>query len=270
MTSTESSAKQAASSFQDSAALRVLARTGFAASGLVHLLLGYLAIRVAFNQGGKTDQAGALAEVTKLPGGIFVLWVAAIGLFALALWLAVEGALGIGSSSKKRWVRSVASIAKAIAYAALGVTALTFALGGSADSGESTQDASAAILALPGGPLLLGIVGAIAVGVGVYFGHKGITRGFEDDITVPDGRATKPVAALGMSGYIAKGVAIVVVGILFVVAAVKVDPDDATGLDGALKSLAELPFGKVILIVVGVGLVAYGIYTFVRARFARL
>ena len=75
---------------------------------------------------------------------------------------------------------------------------------------------------------------------------------------------------LGTVGYVAKGVAIIVVGILFAVAAVKVDPDDSTGLDGALKSLASLPFGMVILIAVGLGLIAYGVYTFVRARYARL
>ena len=270
MMSTRTSARRAASTFSDSSTVRVLARTGYAASGLVHLLLGYLAIRVAFNQQGETDQSGALGEVAKLPGGVFVLWAAVVGLFALGLWLIVEAALGIGSSSKKRWVRSVASGGKAVAYIALGITAMTFAQGGSSSSGESTQEASAAILSLPGGPFLLGAVGAAAAGIGAYFIHKGVTRGFEDDLDVPAGRAAKAVPVLGTVGYVAKGVAIIVVGILFAVAAVKVDPDDSTGLDGALKSLASLPFGMVILIAVGLGLIAYGVYTFVRARYARL
>jgi hypothetical protein len=263
-------AHRSASTISDNPAVRILARVGFAASGLVHLLLGYLAIRVAFNQQEESDQGGALAEVAKLPGGAIVLWIAVAGLFGLALWLVVEGVLGIGSSSKKRWVRSIVSIGKAAAYLALGITALTFARGGSSDSSDSAQDASATVLSLPGGPILLGIVGVVAVGIGGYFIYKGATRKFTEDLTVPNGNAGRTAVALGVAGYVAKGVAVVTVGILLVVAAVQVDPDDATGFDGALKSLAALPFGIVILTAVGAGLIAYGIYTFVRARYARL
>lgn len=267
---TRATARRAARSASDSRALNILARVGFAASGLVHLLLGYLAIRVAFVPGGETDQSGALAEVTKLPGGTIVLWIAVVGFFALSLWLIVEAALGIGSSSKKRWVRSLVSVAKAAAYIALGVTALSFAQGGSSNSSASTQQASAGILAMPGGQLLLGAVGLLAVGIGGYFVYKGVTRKFEEDLDLPAGRAGRAVVGMGVAGYVAKGIAVAVAGILFLVAAVTVDPGSATGLDGALKSLAALPFGMVILIAVGIGLIAYGLYTFVRARYALL
>lgn len=267
---TRAATKNATRTVGSSRTLRILARVGFAASGLVHLLLGYVSIRVAFNGQGQTDQSGALAEITDLPGGPLVLWAMVVGLFALALWLVVQSLLGVGSSSKKRWMRSLASAAKAVAYAALGATALTFARGGSSSSSDSTQQASSTILSLPGGQFILGAVGLIAMAVGVYFISKGVRRGFLDDLDVPHGAAEKPVTAAGIVGYVAKGVAIIVVGILFVVAAVTVDPSEATGLDGALKSLAQLPFGAVILTVVGVGLIAYALYTFVRARYARL
>lgn len=263
-------ARNAATTAANSRALTVLARIGYAASGLVHLLLGYLAIRVALNRGGQSDQSGALSEVTQLPGGGVIIWVTVVGLAALGLWLLIQAALGIGSSSKKRWVRSVVSAGKAVAYLALGATALSFAQGGSASSSESSQNASGSILALPGGQLLLALLGVAAVGVGGYFIFKGVTRKFTEDIALPSGPAEKPIVALGVIGYIAKGVAVVAVGVLFVVAAIKVDPNGATGLDGALKSLADLPFGQAILIVVGAGLIAYGVYTFARARFARL
>ena len=75
---------------------------------------------------------------------------------------------------------------------------------------------------------------------------------------------------LAVTGYIAKGIAIFTLGILFVVAAVQVDPEEAAGLDGALKALTELPFGEGLLIVIGGGLIAYGLYSFARARLARL
>ncbi len=268
--STRANARRAASTASDSKLLTVLARTGYAASGLVHLLLGYLAIRVAFNKQGETDQSGALAEIAKLPGGTIVLWVVVVGLFALGLWLLVQAALGVGSASDKRWVRSLVAVGKAVAYIALGVTALSFAQGGSSSSSNSTQQASATILSLPGGPVLLGTVGVIAAAIGGYFIYKGVTRKFEEDITVPSGATGRTVRVLGVVGYVAKGIAVVVVGILVIVAAVTVDPSSSTGFDGALKSLAELPFGVVILIAVGLGLIAYGIYTFVRARYARL
>jgi hypothetical protein len=268
--STRATARRAANTAGDSKALTVLARVGYAASGLVHVLLGYLAIRVAFNQGGESDQSGALSEISKLPGGVFVLWAVVVGLFALGLWLVVQAVLGTGSSSDKRWVRSLVAVGKAVAYIALGVTALSFAMGGSSSSSDSTQQASATILTLPGGQLLLGLVGVIAAGIGGYFIVKGVTHKFEEDLTMPSGRAGRAVRVMGTVGYVAKGIAVAVVGILFVVAAVKVDPESSTGLDGALKSLAELPFGVVILVAVGLGLIAYGIYTFVRARYARL
>ncbi|MBC7724249.1 MAG: DUF1206 domain-containing protein [Burkholderiaceae bacterium] len=268
--STQAKARRAANSVGDSRALNILARTGFAANGLVHLLLGYLAIRVAANQAGQTDQSGALAEVAKLPGGVILLWVAVVGFFALGLWLVVQAALGIGSTSKKRWVRSLVAVGKAVAYIALGVTALTFAQGQSSSSSDSTQQASAGILALPGGQLLLGGIGVAVAAIGGYFVYKGVTKKFVEDLAVPPGTAGRTVRALGVAGYVAKGIAVVIVGVLFVVAAVTVDPGSATGLDGALKSLAALPFGMVILIAVGLGLIAYGVYTFARARFARL
>jgi hypothetical protein len=269
--STRSTAKSAASTAGNSRVLRILAKVGFAASGLVHLLLGYLAIRVAIGGASESsDQSGAMAEIGKLPGGAIVLWVVVVGLFALGLWLIVQAILGAGSSSDKRWVRSLVSAAKAVAYIALGVTALTFAQGGSTSNSQSTQQASANILALPGGPFLLGAIGVIAAAVGGYFVYKGVTKKFEEDLTMPSGTAGRVVRTMGIVGYVAKGVAVVVVGILFIVAAVTVDPGSATGLDGALKSLAALPFGVVILVAVGLGLIAYGLYTFVRARYARL
>ncbi|WP_084816291.1 DUF1206 domain-containing protein [Frondihabitans sp. Leaf304] len=262
--------RSAAGKVGDSHALEVLARAGFAASGLVHLLLGYLAIRVALHQGGKSDQSGALAQVAKLPGGTIILWLTVVGLFALGLWLVIQAVLGIGSSSKKRWVRSLVSASKAAAYVALGLTAAQTALGSATSSTSTSTNASASILTLPGGRILLIVVGLIAIGVGAYFVAKGSRRKFLDDIALPSGSTGRAITGLGILGYVAKGVAVFVVGILFIVAAATLDPQKASGLDGALKALAALPFGQVILIAVGVGLICYGVYSFARARFARL
>lgn len=259
-----------ATSVGGSRALTVLARLGFAGSALIHLFIGYLAIRVALHQGAETDQSGAIAQIAQLPGGAVLLWIAVVGFFALALWLIIQAFLGIGYASKKRWVRSLVAAATAAAYVVLGVTALTFAQGGTSSASSSTQQTSTGILALPGGPLLLGLIGVIAFAVGVSLFVKGARRGFVRDIVLPTGPSKRAVLVLGTVGYVAKGIAVAVVGVLFVIAAVIVNPAQASGLDGALKALAALPFGSVILIAIGVGLIAFGIYTFARARLARL
>lgn len=267
---TASDARRAAREAANSRILAIAARAGFAASGLVHFMLGSLAISLAEHRGGEPDQSGAIAEVAKLPGGTIALWLTILGFAALGLWLLLQASLGVGSRSKKRWARSLVSAGKALAYFALGWTALTFALGGSTDAPRSTRRTSAAILSLPGGQVLLILIGLVAAAIGAYFIHKGAMRGFRDDISVPDGPTGKGVVGLAMTGHLAKGVAIVVVGLLFVVAAVRVEPDNATGLDGALSSLAALPSGEIVLVAIGAGLIAYGFYSFVRARLAQL
>jgi uncharacterized membrane protein YidH (DUF202 family) len=263
-------AKRAARKAGNSPVVTVIARVGFAASGVMHLLMGYIAVRIALHHGGESDQSGAFAQLTKLPGGTIVLWVTVAGMAALALWLLLQASLGIGSSSKKRWVRSLISAGKAAAYLALAWTALAFALQRPSSSTTTTRQASGTILSLPGGQALLIIVGLATAGMGGYFIYKGARQKFRDDIQLRDGRSDLAVVALAMTGYIAKGIAIIAVGVLFVVAAIKINPQDASGLDGALKSLAGLPYGQAILIIIGLGLMAYGLYSFARARLARL
>jgi len=262
--------RRVARSVGSSRPLTVLARIGFAGSALIHLFIGLLAIRVAMHDLQESDQAGAIAQIAQLPGGMFLLWLAVVGLFALALWLVIQAILGIGYASKKRWVRSVVALAKAVAYLVLGLTALTFAQGGTANASTATVQATTGILTMPGGQLLLGLAGLLVIGVGIYLIAKGARRRFVNDIVLPSGGARRAVLVLGTVGYVAKGIAIAVVGVLFVVAAVIVNPSQASGLDGALKALAALPFGSAILVAIGVGLIAFGIYTFARARLARL
>ena len=206
----------------------------------------------------------------KLPGGMIVLWITIVGLAALSLWLLPQAALGIGSSSKKRWARSLGSLGKAVAYIAVASTALSFALRRPSDSSSSSTETSGTILSLPCGQALLIAAGLVTAVIGGYFIYKGARQKFHDDINVPSGRSELAVIVLGMTGYIAKGIAVLTHGILFIVAAVKVDPKEASGLDGALKAPTELPFGEAILVTVGVGLMAYGLYCFVLVRLARL
>ena len=251
--------------------LRFLARAGFVANGLLHGVIGAIAISVALGGGGaEADQSGALRQLGAAPGGAVLLWMIVVGMAALGLWQIVQIFVIVGPDPKRKWAHRLGELGKAVAYFAVAAIAFIFASGGSTSSADATQDFSASLLAAPGGVVLLIAIGLTVGCIGGYFVFKGATQKFTDDIVVPPGATGAVITTVGMLGYIAKGVALGIVGILFVVAAVTFDPSKATGLDGALKSLVALPYGAVILSVVGLGLIAYGAYCCARARFARL
>ena len=265
------SAGRAARSAGSNPHLKTLARVGYAVNGLLHGLIGAIAISVAVGAGGESaDQSGALGEVAKSPGGLFVLWAIVVGLAALGVWQLLQAFLVPGDDPKKVWAHRAKEIGKGVAYLAVAGTAVTVAVSGSASSSGSTQSASATVLGLPGGPALLIVAGLAVLAIGVYFVYKGVARTFTEDLAVPGGTLGRATVGLGVAGYVAKGIAVGVVGILVIVAGFTVEPSQSTGLDGALRWLAELPFGVAILVLVGLGLIAYGLYCLARARFARL
>ena len=251
--------------------LRGLARGGFLASGLIQLIVGVIAIEVALHRtSSSADQSGALADLAKAPGGPVLLWIVTVGALALALWLAIAGALEHGTDGKDTWGRRIRDWAKAVVYAAIGVTALRFAMGGSASSSGSTRKGSQDLLAAPGGPVILAVVGIGVVVLGAFLVYRGAAKRFVKTIRVPSGAAGRVTVALGQVGYIARGIAIAAVGILLVVAAFTADPKRATGLDGALKAFAALPFGAALLVLIGLGWIAGGVYSVIRAKQAVL
>lgn len=262
--------RDAARTARDSTVLHVLARIGFAASGLVQVLLGALAIQLGINHFADADQSGAMEQLGQLPGGFVLLWVSMIGLLSLAVWLIIEAGLMRAGTPAKRWARRLQNVGKALAYAALALTALGVAQGHPSDASSSTRTLSGQILALPGGAVLLVLVGLAVVGIGVFLLIKGVRRRFLRDIDIPDlpGAGTA-LTVLGVVGYAAKGFVLGVAGTLFVVAAVTVRPDEASGLYGAFESLSTLPLGVALLIATGAGLIASGVYNVLRAWVAR-
>jgi len=262
-------ARSTANRAKNSRLLEGAARTGYVTNGILHLLIGGIALGVAFGGSGSADQSGALRGIASAPGGVFVLWLVVVGMAGLALLQVLEALLERGSG-KEQWMARAKAAGKAVAYLAVGLTALPFALGGSGGGGGAEQGFSAQLLASPGGVVLLIAVGLAVLAIGVYYVVKGAKQKFVDDIRLPTGTARKGVLAVGTAGYIAKGVAIGIVGILFIVAAVTADSSQAAGLDGALKSLTELPFGVALLAIVALGLILFGVYCFARARLARL
>jgi hypothetical protein len=214
-----------------------------------------------------------MEQIRQSPAGVVLLWAIAIGLFALAAWQIAEAVVERNPDTKKKWGYRAKYIGTALIYIAIAITALVYALGGQSDSSQSTQTFSAQLMATPGGIILLAIIGLGIAAIGVAFIVRGFRRSFEKYLDLPsgpDGVARKGIVTFGVVGYVAKGVAVGVTGILFVVAALTNDAAKAGGLDAAMHTLAGLPLGPLILWVVAAGLIVYGVFCFARARFARM
>ena len=215
-----------------------------------------------------------MSAIAATPFGSVVLWFSVLAFVALGVWQ-LASAIGAGSPGRSSATASGAERAKAAAravvYLALAFTALTFARGGGANSSAQTQDMTARLMSAPGGRLLVGAVGVAVVAVGGYHVYKGATKKFLEDLRgLPPAPAGAAVRRFGVVGYIGKGIALAVVGVLFVSAAATADPSKSTGLDGAMHTLRDQPAGVALLVVVAVGLVAYGLYSFVRSRYGRI
>jgi hypothetical protein len=250
--------------------VHVVARAGYVANGFVHMLIGAIVLVVAFGGHGETDQTGALKAVASAPWGFVALWALAIALLGLGAYHLLDGIAGWGGDAAKKWGRRIGEWGQSLVFIALGLLAASVALGAKPDADKSAEVASRDLLSVPGGPVALWLIGAgIGVG-GIVFVVMGIRRSFEKRVSVPDGRLGVLIKTLGVVGFVAKGIALVVLAILVVVAAVKVEPKAAGGLDAAIDALVERPYGPPLVGAVGVGLVAYGVFCFFRARYAKL
>lgn len=252
--------------------LDVLARSGFAVMALLHIIIGGIAIAIALGQPGEAEATGAIEQLAANPWGPAVMWVCLISCMGLALWQASEATLRARHLPRKEQVsKLISSGFLAVAYGSVGFSFANFALGRRGDSSESTRDFSSKLMANPAGPWLLALLGLVIVGIGVYFVVKGVRRGFKEELFHFDGtRRGKVIDTLGITGHVAKGAALGLTGLLFVIAAVKHNPAESTGLDGSLKALREHPFGPYLLVAIGAGFIAYGVFALVRSRFGRM
>lgn len=253
--------------------LQGLGRAGMACYGLVHLVVAYLALRVAFGDPAQeADQKGAIQEVGATSFGTVVLWVLTVGLIAYGAWQLLMAFTGYRwvSKSGKRTRKRIGSAGRAVIGFALGLYAgqLVTGSGGSQSGDQGQQETTAKLLSLPAGKVLVAIVAAVVIGIAVGEVVKGIRKSFLHDLDLEDLPAgtQKWVTRLGVFGYVAKGAVLGIVGILIATAAFKANPQEAGGLDRALKTLAAQPFGTVALVVVAVGLAAFGVYCFAAAR----
>lgn len=238
------------------------ARLGYAVNGLLHLLLGSIALRLAMGTRSQTaDQSGALSTLAGSTLGWVALVVAVIGYALLAVWQLTELVLRHDLGHR------VKSLGKAIVYAAIGFSALAILRGSRSSSSAQSVDFTASVMDKPAGRLLVGAIGLGILGIAGYHVYKGWTKRFLSDL---DEHPGDWAVHAGRAGYVTKGIALALVALLFLGAALHQNPNEARGLDGALLALLGAPFGRVALALVALGLGAYGVYSFARARHARV
>ncbi|NPD06954.1 DUF1206 domain-containing protein [Nocardioides sp. zg-1308] len=244
-------------------------RVGLVAYGVVHLLIAFLAVQLAL--GEKEDSAsntGALHYLAEQPLGAAMVWGVAVGMLLLVVWRLLEFAFGYREESDdtKRWRKRATSLGKAVIYGALGWSAVRTALGDGSSGG--TDSTTAKLMDLPGGQLIVGAVGLAVIAYGGSLVWRGWTEKFTEhlDAQGQSGKDGSAYVLLGKIGYIAKGIAIGIVGGLFAYAAITHDPKKSGGLDQALQTVLEQPFGQVLLIAIGLGIGAYGVFCFARAK----
>ena len=259
---------RAAGRVQRQPLLQMGARVGYAVSGVLHLLIGWLALQVAWSSSGRSaDQSVALQALTGNELGRLTLWVAVVGFLALGSWQLANTVASRPPRGSSTTSFRTKGIAKTILYLALAWASLSTARGHPGSSTAQSADFTATLLQHTGGRLVVAGIGLAVVGAGLYHVFKGWTKKFLRDLNRRPGRlATRA----GVIGYIAKGVALGVVGALFVSGAAQNSAAQATGLDGALRALCEQPRGPWLLTAVALGIAAYGVYSFASAKHARV
>ncbi|WP_051736954.1 DUF1206 domain-containing protein [Pseudonocardia halophobica] len=250
----------------------LLGRGGLVAYGVVHLVVAWLAVRIAIGlPKGSADAQGAVAEIATGAGAVGLV-VAVVGLVAFAVWQLTAAALGFRWVSGGERVRKrVGAVAKAVTMLGLAVIAVAFLRSGPRSGDAGARDVVADLLLLPGGRLLVAAV-AVAIGImGVTMTYTGVKRTFMGDLDVrrlsPAIRRT--IEAVGAVGHLARALALGVVGVLVLTAAVASDARRAGGLDAALRALGETPLGMSLLVVVALGFGAFGLYCLADAAFRR-
>jgi hypothetical protein len=262
----------------NSRAVQAMARGGLAARGLTYLIIALIAAQIAVGKSAQTaDQHGAIEEVASRPFGRLLLIVLALGFAAYALWRLSVAAVGSPSGGAKSAAKTtgqrLGALATGVVYASLCVTSILVVAGRSASSSsQRQQSATASLLGLPLGRALV-----IAIGIGVFFGGCaliwwGLSRKFEKNLASEKmgPRVRSWATGLGVAGNGAGGIVLVLVGIFLVQAAAANDAGASKGLDQTLRTVAVEPFGEALLLAVAVGLAAYGLYSFVEARFRRV
>jgi len=255
--------------------MRFLARAGLAARGVMYVIIGWIAVQIAFGHSRQqADRTGALHSISSTPVGGVLLWLLVIGFIGMALWQLSEALYGAAGASGRKTSQRLAALARAIIYGAIAFGVLKYALGEGSPQSSDTQsvDLTATLLRHPGGQALVVVIGLAFIGGGLYLAYRAWRKEFRRDLDLGRMRAgtRRAVEWLGEAGGIARGIVFLTAGIFLVVAAVDARPQRAKGVDSSLRALAATPLGPWLLLLVAVGLVMFGLFSCCEAKWLRL
>ncbi len=245
------------------------ARAGLVARGVLYLLLAGIAVDIAVHGNGpQADAGGALRLVADQPLGEFALVLAAVGFAVLSVTRLVAGVAAYADEDE-RWL-ALRALGEAVVYAAFAVVTTAFLLGDrQAGTEKSHRTLTAELLDAPAGRFLVAAIGITVVVFYVVQIVIGVTGGFEDKLD--KGRMPPWVATVaritGATGYAARAVAFIPIGVFFLVTAVTHDPGDANGLDATMREFAGHWWGVLLLLMVAAGFIAFAVYTFIEAAY---
>lgn len=248
-----------------------LARAGLAARGVLYILIGVIAVQIAFGATRqKAESTGAVRLVAGTPFGSFLLWLLAIGFAGLTLWRVSEALWGGSEPDGHKPAKRLGYAGRAVLYGFITFSILKYALGlgAPASSDKQSQDLTAKAMHFPGGQVLVAIVGVAIAAAGLALAYQAWKKKFLRQMrmgSVPAGTRTT-VTRLGQAGGIARGTVFVTAGAFLVAAAADANPNQAKGVDSALRALAHTPLGPWLLAAVALGLVTFGVFSLCQAR----
>ena len=247
------------------------ARLGLTARGIVYLLMGLLTYLLSGRSHAEVDQGSVLDKVLLRPGGRLLVGLIAIGFACYALWRFFEAGFGVTGEKGGAGYRLI-SFVRGLIYSSLTLTAVSVYNGSRQRQSSQQRGYANDLMSRPGGRAALATVGFIVIAVGFIGIYEGLNlkfmRYFQGEKMSPATRNW--IRRLGQIGITARGFVFVIVGVLVAIAGWTHNATKATGLDGALKTLRNQPFGSFLLIFVATGLVIFGIYGLAEARFRHI
>jgi Domain of Unknown Function (DUF1206) len=255
----------------DSPVMSGLARAGLGARGVMYILIGIIAVQIAFDHSHQqADRSGAVRLVAGTPLGSALLWLLAIGFAGMMLWRLAEAIWGAAGPDGHKPAKRLAALARAVLYGviAYGIMKYALGLGAPASSDKQSQDLTAKVMQLPGGQALVMIAGIVLAVAGLVLAYQAWQKKFMRHMQMGSASPAtrKTVPWLGRIGGVARGAVALTAGIFLIIAAVDANPHQAKGIDSALRALARTPLGPWLLVLVALGLVTFGAYSFCEAR----
>jgi hypothetical protein len=248
-----------------------LARLGYTAKGVVYVIIGVVAAQAAFSGRQVEGSEGALVTILRQPFGRVLLGIVALGLAGFVLWRLVQAALNPEhkGDGAKGVVTRIGFLLSALAYTGLTMEAVRMVRGSGGGGGNGAQHWTARLMEQPFGRIAVGVVGAVIAAYGLYEIYKAFTSDLDKrlDLERSEVATRRRVVALGRAGTAARGVIFGIIGWLVIQSALQYDPAKAQGLEGALGALRQAAYGPYLLVLVALGLIAYGLFQLVKARY---